>query len=417
MNGAERVRSLEAELRRELTGNILPYWMTRALDDEHGGFVGLITGDEAPVKDAPKGAVLNARILWTFSAAHRVLGDPRYRVMADRALDSIRAHFIDRERGGVYWMVDATGSPLDLRKHVYAQAFTLYALAEYFRATADEGVLAEAIRLFRRVEEHARDPVSGGYVEAFSRDWEPLDDVRLSDEDANEPRSMNTHLHLLEAYTNLFRAWPDPLLRSRLQSLVRIFLDVIVDADTGHARAFFDDGWTPRSSTVSFGHDIEASWLLLEAADVVADPPLGAEVRDAAVRIADAVLSRGADPLGGVFNESGPDGAIDTDKVWWVQAEAIIGFFNAHQETGRPDFLQASLATWAFVKRHVRDPENGEWFRRVARDGTVMREHEKLGPWKCPYHNARACLEVIARVGEGDARPAHSPPVRRTADP
>lgn len=398
MSDAAVLRALQAELKAELTDNILPYWLERAIDREHGGFAGLITGDEVRQQDAPKGSILNARILWTFAAAYGALGDPEYGRAAERAAGYFAEHFLDHEYGGVYWMVDAAGAPLDVRKHIYAQAFAIYALCEHARALGSRASLERAVELFRLIERHAADPAHGGYQEAFSREWVLLDDVRLSDQDANERRSMNTHLHLLEAYTALLRVWPDPVLPPLLRALVELFLDRIIDPVSGHLRLFFDDAWQPRSSVVSYGHDIETSWLLLEAADALGEAELRARAHRGAVHLAQTALAEGFDPQGGLYNEAGADGEVDTDKEWWPQAEAIVGFVNAYQETGRRAFLDAARSTWAFTRRHFRDPRHGEWFRRVARDGTLRPGREKVGPWKCPYHNARLCLELMARV-------------------
>jgi cellobiose epimerase len=392
-------RTMRAEMERELVDNILPFWMREAVDERHDGFVGFIAGDGTRNVDASKGSILNARILWTFSAAHRVLGADGYRVVADRAARYLGAHFVDAEHGGVRWMVRADGTALDDRKHVYAQAFAIYGLSEHFRATAEPSSLQLAIGLFRLLERHAYDTVHGGYEEAFDREWVPLDDVRLSEEDADERRSMNTHLHVLEAFANLYRVWPDPLLRHRLVELVELFLARIIDACRGHLHLFFDRDWTPKSEIISFGHDIEASWLLLEAADVLGDDALRARVLPRCIALARAALAEAIDPAGGIYNEAAVAGALDTDKEWWPQAEAIVGFFNAYQESGAEELLLAAERTWDFTKRHIVDRTGGDWHRRVARDGSVRPGHEKVGPWKCPYHNARACLEIMARVG------------------
>jgi mannobiose 2-epimerase len=390
---------LHEALERELTGNILPYWLTRAIDHEHGGFVGLITADEVAHPEAPKGAVLTARILWTFSAAYRVLGNPEYLDAAQRALQSFRERLVDPEHGGVYWMVNADGTPNDPRKHVYGQAFAIYALSEYARATDDRATLRQAAELFRLVERHAHDSANGGYEEAFSRQWVLLDDVRLSDVDANERKSMNTHLHLVEAYANLLRVWPDPLLRRRLVELLELFVSRIADPHTAHLRQFFDADWTPKTRAVSFGHDIEASWLLLDAADVAGDDGVRTRIRALCLRTADVVREEALDAGGGIFYDRSPNGVVDTDKEWWPQAEAILGFVSAYRETGRAAFRDAAVSTWSFTQRHIIDARNGEWLRRVARDGVARPGHEKVGPWKCPYHNARACLALIESAG------------------
>ncbi len=406
MSDSPALRLLAQDLQRELTEGILPYWLRHTIDERHGGFVGLITGDELVVEDAAKGSILNARILWTFSAAYRALGHSEYAAVADRAAIYIQDHFLDPVHGGVYWMVGADGTPQDARKHVYAQAFAIYGFSEHARATACARSLANAVALYGLIEAHAADRVHGGYQEAFSRDWVPLEDVRLSDVDADERKSMNTHLHVLEAYTNLYRIWPDPELLARLRALIELFLARIVDPATVHLLPFFDDAWAPRSRMVSFGHDIEASWLLLEAADAVGDPALRQRVRQTSLAIAEAVLQQGVDPEGGLFYEVSPGGPLETHKEWWPQAEAIVGFVNAHQETGREDFLQAAQATWDFTRRYLVDSQHGEWFRRVSREGVLEPEWEKVGPWKCPYHNARACLELMARAAHRPIVPA-----------
>jgi len=393
------LQPLREELERELVDGILPYWMTQAVDDVHGGFVGQIDEGEVRRPDAPKSAVLMTRLLWTFSAAYRVVGRDEYRAMAQRAAQVVRGALTDPEHGGVYWMLHADGAPADRRKHVYAQAFATYALAEHARATGDDDSLRAAVDLFRLVEAHAHDARRGGYVEAFDRAWRPLADVRLSDIDAPERRSTNTHLHLVEAYAGLLRVWPNVLLRRRVAELLELFLGRIVQRDGRSFGLFFDDDWTPRSTVVSYGHDVEASWLLLDAADAVGDAALRARVREVCLTVAAAVRDDALDDAGGIFYERRADGSVLTDKEWWPQAEAIVGFANAWQESGDRSFLDAATRTWRFTQRHLVDARHGEWFRAVARDGTLRAGHEKVGPWKCPYHDARACLELIVRAG------------------
>ena len=399
MTDVATLPALAAELERELLADILPYWMDRTVDERHGGFVGYVGDDERADPDAPRGSILGARILWTFAAAYAATGNPRHRAMADRAATELRTRFVDPVYGGVYWMIEADGAPRDTRKHVYAQAFAIYALAEHYRATGDRASLDVATATFELVERHARDAIHGGYEEAFSREWVLLDDVRLSAQDANERKSMNTHLHLLEAYTTLHRASPDARVAARLRELIALFLDRIVDPATARVTLFFDAAWTPRSTQASYGHDIETSWLLVEAAEETGDSTLRRRAAALAVRMADAVLADGYDAEhGGLYNDGGPDGVHDTDKEWWPQAEAIVGFVNAHQLTGDGRYLDAAAMTWRFVRRHVIDARHGEWHRRVARDGRLRPGHEKVGPWKCCYHNGRACLEVAARA-------------------
>jgi len=377
---------------------MLPYWVENAVDEENGGFVGQIRQNGERVRDAAKGSVLNARILWTFAAAHRFLGDDRFRELAERAHSYLTGQFWDPVHGGVFWSVDHRGHPLETRKQTYAQAFALYGLSEYYRATGDRDALSQAIRILQLIETHTLDLEHGGYLEALSRSWEQIEDVRLSEKDLNAPKSMNTHLHVLEAYTNLFRAWPDPLLREKLASLVGLFLEKIIDTNKHHLYTFFEMGWTPLTDVISFGHDIEASWLLLEAADVLGDAATRSEVRDAALALARATLMEGIDTGGGLVSEVLPDGETDSDKYSWVQAEAIVGFVNAYQETQSADFIEAAVAIWEFARRFLADEEFGEWYFRVAQDGRPYPGDDKVGMWKCPYHGARACFEVIARA-------------------
>lgn len=386
-------------MERDLRENVLPFWIREAVDSRHGGFVGWLSDKGVPDPAAPKGGVLCARILWAFSAALRRTGDPAHREMAQRAFDELRGRFWDPEHGGTYWMLDHEGRPLSDRKQTYALAFSLYGLAEYHRATGSPEALERAIALHRAIEAHASDPEHGGYWEARARDWRPLEDVRLSDKDLNAPKSMNTHLHVMEAYANLARAWDDPALRGRLRALVAIHLERILDPQTDHLRLFFDERWSPLSRLVSYGHDVEASWLLVEAAEVSADPALLARARAAAERLARVTLAEGADPEhGGVFAERHPDGRVDDEKHWWMQAEAVVGLLGTYERNGEENFLAAAERTWAFVERFLVDREHGEWRWRVRREGTSIPGLPKVEPWKCPYHNTRAALEVADRV-------------------
>ena len=394
----DTIATLRAEAFRELTEHLLPYWADRTIDRDHGGFVGQITGDNVVNPHAPKGAVLNARLLWTFSAAARVLDDARYRPLADRAYAYLLKCFWDPVNGGVFWMIDHKGVVLNPKKQTYAQAFAIYGLAEYYRLTGEPQSLERAITLFELLEQRAADPMHGGYFEAFSRKWSRLLDERLSSKDPLAAKSTNTLLHVLEAYTTLYRVWPTARLRASLTALIRCFLDVIIDAGTHHLASAFDAQWHPVSDVVSFGHDIEAAWLLTEAAETISEADLLAEVQDKAVRMTEVTLRGGTDDDGGLFNEATPSGLLDDDKHWWPQAEAVVGFVNAFQITQDERFLQAALHTWAFIQRTLVDARHGEWFFRVSRTGRPYDSEDKVGPWKCPYHNVRACLEVMTRT-------------------
>jgi len=384
---------------RELRRDILPFWAEHAVDRERGGFVGAVSMDGRPDPAAAKGGVLNARILWTYAAALRRWPEPLYREMADRAFEYLLAHFWDPEHSGLFWELDADGGILQGRKQTYGQAFGIYALAEYSRATGNPEALGRAIRLFEDIERHAVDPGSGGYWEARGRDWRPIDDVRLSAIDMNAPFSMNTHIHVMEAYSTLCLAWDDPRPRGRLRALLEILLDRIVDPSTGHLVLFFDQSWRSLSTTVSYGHDIETSWLICEAAESVGDPTLTARTKAAALRLAAAVLAEGYDSeLGGVYNDRLGDGRINTAKDWWPQAEGVVGFLNAFSLSGVEDSAAAALRTWRFIDSCVIDHSGGEWYTRVTREGVPQPGLAKADFWKCPYHNARAMLETMDRV-------------------
>jgi mannobiose 2-epimerase len=395
---SDALARLRLDAEREMRADILPYWAVHAVDETHGGFVGAVSGEGVPDLRAGKGGVLNARILWSYAAALRRYPEPMYRDLADRAYAYLLAHFWDPDHGGLFWEVDHLGAPMNTRKQTYGQAFGIYGLAEYFRATGTREALDRAIELFELIEAWAFDQRAGGYWEARGRDWKPIDDVRLSDLDMNVPFSMNTHLHVLEAYTTLAQAWDDPRPRARLRLLLDLFLSRIVDPSTAHQILFFDERWRARSERVSYGHDIETSWLLCEAAGILGDVELRGRAEALAVRMADAVLVEGFDrEFGGVYNDFDA-GHLDTDKDWWPQAEAVVGFLNAYRLSGRGEHLEAATRTWDFIDRHVLDHEFGEWYTRVSREGSPDLAPTKVDFWKCPYHNTRAMLEVVERA-------------------
>jgi mannobiose 2-epimerase len=399
MTTKERMAALRVAAEKELREGILPFWGSHAPDRERGGFVGAVTMDGRPDPDATKGGVLNARILWTYSAAFRRFGDEQYRELADRAFEYLLSKFWDADHSGLFWELDGEGTPLTGRKQTYGQAFGIYGLAEYCRATGSTEALDRAIRLFEDIEGHAVDPVSGGYWEARGRDWQPIEEIRLSARDLNAPFSMNTHIHVMEAYSTLSLVWDDPRPRARLQAVLEMLLDRFIDPRTGHLVLFFDEQWQSLSSIVSYGHDIETSWLLCEAAELVGDPALISRAEAAATRLADGVLAEGYDgERGGVYNDRLGDGRLNTDKDWWPQAEGVVGFLNAYRITGVAEFAEAALRTWDFIDACVVDHVGGEWYTRVSRDGVPEAGLSKVDFWKCPYHNTRAMLETIERI-------------------
>lgn len=392
------VSLFKIELQQELHA-ILDYWIKNAIDEERGGFCGRIDNSNTCYTDAPKGCVLNARILWTFSAAANLTNEWRFATIANRAFDYIHDHFVDKEYGGVYWSVTSRGEIHDPKKQVYALAFVVYACSEYYMAMHREPAKQLAIELYKLIQEKSYDPVQGGYFEAFSRDWQPLEDLRLSDKDANEKKTMNTHLHILEAYTCLYKIWPNEQLAQDIVLLLNNFDDHIINQQTGHLHLFFDENWQVKSDTVSYGHDIEASWLLPEAAKAIGHSALIARTKSLAIRMAEAVII-GLDTDGGLWYEyEAAHNRLIREKHWWPQAEALVGFYNAWQLSDRHEFLQYVFNNWNFIKRYLRDNKNGEWFWGINEDYSIMQHQDKAGFWKCPYHNGRACMEIIRRIG------------------
>ena len=385
---------LKVSAQQMLENNILRFWSQRMVDNEHGGFYGRIDGNNILHPEAEKGAVLNARILWTFSSATRILHRMPYCILAARVKDYFIVRFIDPQYGGVYWSLNADGSPLDTKKQTYAIAFAIYGLAEYYRATKDQEALDVAIRLFEDLEAHAFQP-SNGYIEALTRDWQPIADMRLSESDENGSRTMNTHLHVLEAYTNLYRVYKDEGVARQLRVLIDIFVNRLFNPKTGHLGLFFDDNWNPitrnpspvTSHPYSPGHDIEAAWLLREALDVLGDQDLLKQTLPVCRSLAQAAEE-------GILKET----------QWWCYAEAVVGYIDQGQQLIQNDPVEASInyelaqAAYDYIQSHLIDRTHGEWFWSVLPDGSPDRSNDKAGFWKCPYHNSRMCFELLERL-------------------
>lgn len=436
------IESIKQEMQDVLEKNILRFWLKKMVDHENGGFYGRLDGNGVLHPEAEKGAILNARILWSFSAAYRVLSGKTaeretnlntaftecetYLEAASRAKDYFIEHFIDHEYGGVYWSVDYKGNPLDTKKQFYAIGFAIYGLSEYARATGNREALDYALQLYDCIEEHAFDHEYNGYIEAMTRDWQPIADMRLSEFDANYPKSQNTHLHIIEPYTNLLRCLKElqaqetcdyvsvlgsvlPVgisvpqenvyrVEASLRNLIDIFTDRILNPKTHHLDLFFDMDWTRGAGQLeSYGHDIECSWLLHEAALVIGDKQVLKKV-EPIVREVAAASAMGLRPDGSMIHEANLDtGHVDDDLHWWVQAENVVGWFNIWQYFGDDDALQKALHCWQYIKENLIDWEHGEWFWSRHADGTLNTTDDHAGFWKCPYHNSRMCLEIIER--------------------
>ena len=393
------LEAFSRSVRDQLFGNIMPFWCGPALDHERGGWMGWLSNDLKPDRTQPKGLILNSRILWAFSAVHRERPEKLFRQMADRAFDCVMNRFWDAQHGGAFWRLDDAGHVLDDSKKIYGQAFYIYALAEYHRAFEAPAALARAKELFELIERHAHDPGHGGYLEVCRRDWsEAGPEARLSDKDMNEKKSMNNHLHLLEACANLYRVWKEPRVVQRLRELIGLFEQRILDARTNHLNHFFDGEWRVRSDTYTFGHDIEATWLLCEAAEVLGDAALRKRAEAFALSIADVVLREGIDADGALRYEGKGGKIIDGGKECWPQAEAVIGFLNAFQISSDEKYLRAMLRVWDFIENQLVDRVHGEWFWRIKPEGGVDTALPKVSEWKGPYHGSRMCLETLHRL-------------------
>jgi mannobiose 2-epimerase len=395
----QRMQQLRKEVSADLTGNLLPYWSENMVDNINGGFYGRIDGNEKVYPDEDKGGILNARILWTYSSAYRIYKDTSYLRLASRAKEYIMVHFIDKLYGGAYRSVNAKGEPSDTRKQIYTQTFFIYALAEYYRATGDKEAIKTARDIFEAFEKYALDKESNGYFEVFTRDWHRSRDKLIGETTISDEKTMNTHLHLMEAYTNLYRVWPDKRMAERLRNVAEIFLDHIIDKQTSHLICFMDKSWNRTSMIDSYGHDIEASWLLCESANLLGDPDLLARVKKVSIKIADAA-SEGLQTDGSMLYEKDlATGHLPEERSWWVQSEAIVGYLNAYELSGDEKYLDRSVNCWNYTKQHLIDSKKGGWFSGVSESG-VAGKGDKAGFWICPYHNGRMCMEVVERVSQ-----------------
>jgi mannobiose 2-epimerase len=384
------------EVKQELF-RIMDYWVQYAPDKEKGGFYGVVNGKNVADTNAPRGIVITSRILWTFSAAHQLFPNADYQALAKRAYEYLLKYFVDKEYGGVYWSVTAEGEPLEKKKQLYGHSFAMYSLAEYFKISANEEALNAAKNIFSQVITHGYDKSRGGYIEAFAWDWQNTDDYILSK--GENRKSMNTHLHLLEAFTNLYRVWKTEESRFHLEHSIRLMLDHIVDPATYRMTLFFKEDWQHTSTIISYGHDIEASWLLWEAAETLGDKALISKCKAVSIQMAKASTS-GLAENGAINYEFDPvTKHRDDSKQWWPEAEAMVGYFNAYQLTAKVNFLEKSEKIWGFIKEHLIDYTNGEWFGAVDANNKVIAD-DKINFWKGPYHNSRSCMEIWKRLGE-----------------
>ena len=377
--------------------NILDYWLKNTIDKENGGFIGEINHQNVINNNSEKGAVLNARILWSFSAAYAVEKNPEYLKTAKRAFQYIKDYFFDKEFGGIFWSLQADGKPKDTKNQIYAIAFVIYGLSEFYKIFKNEDALELAQSLFYKIELYSKDYKNKGYLEAFTRDWQEIEDLRLSEKDANEKKTMNTHLHIVEAYANLYTIWPNPKLKDSIKEILEVIALYFINKYTWHLKLFFDENWKEKEDVISYGHDIEAAWLLQWCAETIEDVDLVRSYQKYAVEFAKST-KEGIDSDGGLWYEYEPkEQKLIAEKHWWPQAELWIGMINAWQLTQNEEFLEITEKNFEFVEKYIIDHKNGEWIWGVYADYSPILK-DKAGFWKCPYHNSRACIELIKRL-------------------
>ena len=378
------------EVRAHLTERIIPFW--KGLRDEvNGGYIGLVDFDLTRHPEADKGCILNSRILWFFSETYRALGDETLLDEARHACAMLK-RMTDATNGGVYWAMTADGRVADGTKHTYNQGFAIYALSAYYRASGDGEALARAMALFDVVETRCRD--EGGYLEAFTADWRPESNEKLSENGVMADRTMNTLLHVFEGYSGLYQATRDPAVGAALRQMLDIYADKVFDPVKNRQRVFFDYDYNELIDLHSYGHDIESSWLIDWGTGLLGDAALSARIADIDSRLAENIYQR-AYRDHSLLNEC-ERGVDNTSRIWWVQAEAVLGFVNAWKKTGDEKYLDAAKDIWGYIEEKLTDARTGEWFWELDADGRPSSRKPIVEPWKCPYHNGRMCLKIMA---------------------
>ncbi len=385
--------NLAYEVRKELTDRIIPFWK-QLRDDEHGGYYGYMDFDLNVDKCYEKGCILNSRILWFFSNAYMTLKDKTLLAEADHAYKFMRDCCEDKDFGGVFWSVSYDGKPLDTTKHIYNQAFAIYALSSYYAASNDGGALEFAMDLFEKIETIGTD--SYGYLESFNRKWELEDNDKLSENGLLADKTMNTLLHVLEAYTELYRVNKDEKVKAALVKILDAFRNQVYNEKTNRLEVFFDEKMNTISDLYSYGHDIEASWLLDRACTVLSDEKITAETKEYTNALVAEVYKEALD--NGAMNNECFKGVVDTTRVWWVQAEAMVGFYNCYEKTKEEKYKDITEQLWEYIKKYIIDKRSGsEWFWDLDKDGNPVSKKPIVEPWKCPYHNGRMCMEIMRR--------------------
>ena len=386
---------MKEEVKDHLVSAIIPFWKSLR-DDEFGGYYGYMDYDLKSNKKAEKGCILNSRITWFFSNAYTLLKDPSLLDEADHGYEFLKNHCIDSENGGIFWSMNYDGTPLDTTKHTYNQAFCIYALSSYYEASGKREALDLAFQLFHMIEEKCTD--DQGYLEAFTRDFKPESNEKLSENGVLAEKTMNTLLHVLEAYTELYRVSKDKEVEERLKWIMDTFAEKVYNSELERQEVFFDKNYNSIIDLHSYGHDIETAWLMDRTVDVLGDETYRQKMTPITKALTKKIYEVAFD--GHSLSNECDKGVVDTNRVWWVQAETVVGFLNGYEkDPSKVEYKEAAEAEWQFIKDHVIDPRNGsEWFWLVRQDGSPVEGEPIVEPWKCPYHNGRMCMEVIRRL-------------------
>ncbi|SCW34702.1 mannobiose 2-epimerase [Eubacterium ruminantium] len=379
-----------------LCNDLIPFW-NNMKDEEHGGFYGYADDHGVADKNSMKGAILNSRILWFYSASYKLLKNEGLLRMADHAYNFLVNYFFDHRYGGIFWSVNADGSVLDDVKHTYNLAFSVYALSVYYQVSGRKDALNLAYTLYRTIEEKCRD--EKGYLEAFNRDFTPVFNDKLSENGVLADRTMNTLLHVLESYTELYRADGFSNVGKSIREILQIFKTKIYNPQRKICEVFFDKEYNSIINLESYGHDIETSWLIDRACDVLRDEKCHEEMLPIINGLAAEAYINGIDPQSHAMYNECENGVISRKKIWWVQAEAVIGFYNAYQKNpNHTEYMYISQQIWDYINKNVIDTVTGEWIEDIEPDNTVKPNQALVHAWKCPYHNGRMCIEMINRL-------------------
>lgn len=388
---------MEAKIFREhLENDIISFW-NRMKDEENGGFYGCADSEGVPDKKSVKGVILHSRILWFYSSAYQLLKNPELLKMADHAYNFLTEYCLDRQHGGIYWSVAYDGEVEDDTKHTYNQAFAIYALSAYYQAGKRKDALDLAYMLYRMIEEKCRD--ESGYLEAFHRDFTPASNEKLSENGVLAERTMNTLLHVLEAYTELYKADVSDEVNASIREILRLFKEKVYNTGKLSCEVFFDKEYHSLIELESYGHNIEASWLIKRACSVLGDEKCLEEMLPMINGLAEGALLNGLDKASYAMNNECERGAVDCQKIWWVQAESVVGFYNAYQENlDKTEYRDSAEKVWEYIQKFVIDKNTGEWIESISADNKILPNQALAHAWKCPYHNGRMCIEMIQRL-------------------